>query len=86
MMALADVLTRLAVVYLAAAGSPPPASRSSRHPSRPAPVPELASGPHSPTIPDKAPPTAAPYSCTPIAAFTSSATFFSTVGLHFFSA
>jgi len=55
MMALADVLTRLAAVWIR--------GRSSRHPSRPAPVPELASGPRSPHRPGKAPSTAAPYPC-----------------------
>ena len=40
-----------------------PAPRSSRHLPRLAPAPELASGPHSPTVPDRAPPTAAPCSC-----------------------
>jgi len=44
MKALADVLTRLAVVYLAGAGSPP-ARPPSRHPYWPAAVPELASRP-----------------------------------------
>ena len=62
MMALADVLTRLAVVYLRGRRLTP-APRSSRHLPGPAPAPELASGPHSPTVPDQAPPTAAPYSC-----------------------
>ncbi len=59
MMALADVLTRLAVVYLRGRRLTP-APRSSRHLPGPAPAPELASGPHSPTVPDQAPPAAAP--------------------------
>ena len=52
MMALADVLTRLAVVWIcAAAGSPPPRSpppRSPRPPSRRPPVPDPASWPAHP--------------------------------------
>jgi hypothetical protein len=48
MMALADVLTGWPWSGSAAGGSPPPASRPSRHLSRLAPVPEPASGPHSP--------------------------------------
>ena len=48
MMALADVLTRLVVVYLRGAGSPPGPPRSSRHLSRPAPVPDRASRPAQP--------------------------------------
>ena len=49
-MALADVLTRLAVVYLRGRRLTQ-APRSSRHLPRPAPAPELASGPPSPTVP-----------------------------------
>ena len=61
MMALADVLTRLAVVYLRGRRLPP-APRSSRH--LPRPRRRLASPwPAQPHRPDQAPPTAAPYSC-----------------------
>ena len=64
MKALADVLTRLAVVYLAGAGSPP-ARPPSRHPYWPASVPELASRPAAAqTVPVKVPSATAPFHVT----------------------
>ena len=50
MMALADVLTRLAVVYLRGRRLTP-STPVLAAPAQAAPAPELASGPHSPTVP-----------------------------------